>query len=37
MRDWLEFRVFDWKMRIMQVWYWWTSLKRSYVRLPEHH
>jgi len=37
MRDWLEIGVFGLKMRILQVWYWWTSLKRSSVRLSEHH
>jgi len=37
MRDWLEIGVFGLKMRILQVWYWWTSLKRSSVHLSEHH
>jgi len=37
MRDWLENGVFGLKIRILQVWYWWTSLKRSSVRLSKHH
>jgi len=37
MRDWLKNGVFGLKIRILQVWYWWTLLKRSSVRLSEHH
>jgi len=35
MRDWLENGVFGLKIRFLQVCYWWTSLKRSSVRLSE--
>jgi len=37
MQLWLEIWRFCIKIRILQVWYWWTSLKRSSVRLSELH